>query len=348
MKSLTDKQMDILIILSDNQGHAEWDLAKKLDNFSSNLDEPLDNLKKEIVRGPFFSILDIRDPVNLAAKFRDPNYPVIDYLKGHLTRDSLDHWIPSEVNDNRQCIADFLNRLLLVHNLIDAKWFKNIELSETIQETIKQNPQSMSLRWLNRILLEKAFSNEVEKSQKSIIIRDKERDTTNKKSRHPKQPEFPYYINQDPNIFIYILNNIYSELRQAKQGVESLSDLEYETSRDIMIQAKTNLYSEEQLKKVMEDNISNIFDKASYYGNKGSKLKKILHDLLVSQYTKNLIKTYGLEVVLEIISKINAISTEDLDFYSSSLAEMISKNKSIFKENEIQLAEKLISRFQKG
>lgn len=349
MKSLTDKQMDILIILSDNRGHAEWDLAEKLDNFSSGLADPLENLKKEIVCGPFFSILDIKDPVNLAAKFRDPEYPVIDYLKAQLTRKTLSHIIPHKVvTDERECLADLLNKLLLVPNLFNSKWFENIELSETTKGTINQNPQGMGLRWLNRILLEIAFSGELETSQKSIIYRGSVRKTTNKKSRHPNQTEFPYYIDQDPNIFKYILNNIYGTLSLIHRYTEEIADLEYERAKEIIAQAKIDLYSDEQVRKLLSDNILNVLHKKHnifYYFDKEKKLKKLLHVFLVSQYTKNLIKNYGLKFILEIVCKTNALNAEDLDFYSSSLAEMVIKDKNIFKENDIRLAEELISRF---
>jgi len=341
--------MDILIILSDSQGHALWDLAEKLENFSSDLADPLENLKKEILCGPFFSILDIKDPVNLAAKFRDPKYPVIDYLKEQLTQNTLSHIIPyKDVIDDRMCLAGLLNKLLLVPNLFNAKWFENIELSETTKGTINQNPQGMSLCWLNRILLEIAFPIELETSQKSIIYRGGVRKTTNKKSRHPNQSEFPYYINPDPNIFKYILDTIYGDLSQTSRDMETVADLEYERAREIIAQAKINLYSNEQAKKLLNDSLLNTFYKrynVLEYWDKEKKFKKILYDFLVSKYTKNLIKNYGLKFIFEIVCKTNALNAEDLDFYSSSLAEIVIKDKNIFKENDIQLAEELISRF---
>ena len=94
--------------------------------------------------------------------------PLSQYLRDQFSEDTLrllDEYnrqdTPSEAL--RRALVDELNRILKSGSLYDEQMFENIELSDELLELIEDNPQGQDLIELNRLLLEEAYPQEIEK-----------------------------------------------------------------------------------------------------------------------------------------------------------------------------------------
>ena len=63
-----------------------------------------------------------------------------------------------------------INHLLQGKSLYNEQRFGWIELKETTQKLIAQNPQGKDLIYLNRLLLEEAYPNEIAKSRSITVL----------------------------------------------------------------------------------------------------------------------------------------------------------------------------------
>ncbi|MCJ7445723.1 MAG: hypothetical protein MUO26_14580 [Methanotrichaceae archaeon] len=235
MRKFTPNEIDLLMILSDNRGWPEWDLAKRLNKKESNLSVVLKRLKKERCATTYGYLrirpYDIIDLESLENKLRLAKDPVSSYVKEYCipgVRDLLDkpefHFdFKSKTMVEVPALALSLTYLIDDPSLYDEKRFIDVALSNLTTKLIGQKPQGNKLRLLNRLLLEEAYPNEIAKIRKPIVC-EGVRPTTNPKSTQPSKREFPLYINNDFRIFELIANSLLIGRRKHSRMNDQLYD----------------------------------------------------------------------------------------------------------------------------
>lgn len=162
MRELTDLELDILMILADNKGHALWELVELLGKEKSNLIITLNRLEEEIeLTDPFnISHNDIINPAHLKTKFHEPKDLLSQYIREQFCQDTI------RILDSDRTSLDCppqsrphseLNKLLDDSNLFEENRFAHVPLNDEIRELISNKPQGRDLRYLNRLLLEAAY-----------------------------------------------------------------------------------------------------------------------------------------------------------------------------------------------
>jgi hypothetical protein len=311
----TDLQIEILKILSDEVGHAQWQLVERLKKLKSNLDVSLNKLESEWEVSsekyfyekaspdeadeyyPWFSIGDIKDPVGLAAKLRGANNSLSRFIYEQFS--DISKQILKETDDHRKLrhvLVRELNKLLNVPSLYNKERFANVKLGETTGVILNEKPHGLRLNLLNRELLEEAYPKEIAKYGKPIIYNET-RKTTRPKSKHPGQSEFPYYINRDPDVFQSIINYLnFKEDEAFENEVESSLSCDAELKKKRL---EMSLTPEEVVK--LRTDFSYKGHNISFWKEESAKYDKNLKDFLCSRYTGNLIKEYGLFYILQIM-----------------------------------------------
>jgi phage tail-like protein len=122
-----------------------------------------------------FRAHDLKNPGRLAAKLSNRQDSLTEYLSACLssdTRDLLekyfDYTLPHKdveelLRELQQELANELNRQLRNRDLYDEQRFAKIELTTETKNLIRQRPKAEALKYLNRLLLEQAFPDEIEK-----------------------------------------------------------------------------------------------------------------------------------------------------------------------------------------
>ena len=116
---------------------------------------------------PLFDKASIKDPGSLIVKLQDPRAPVSKLIASQLSEDM--QWVlvgydgASEPSAKLQnALLSALNQLLEAGPLYDAQLFADIQLSESTQGLVAQNPQSgEALVRLNRLLLSDVYPYEL-------------------------------------------------------------------------------------------------------------------------------------------------------------------------------------------
>lgn len=130
--------------------------------------DPDDNVGMHELRPELLHLGSFKDLAGLAVKLRDGKDSVSQYLQGQFTphtRQLLaqydDSSLPSEML--RKALIDELNQLLQADSLHVKPCFEQLlNLTEEIRGLVKQNPQGDSLILLNRLLLEQAYTHQIE------------------------------------------------------------------------------------------------------------------------------------------------------------------------------------------
>jgi phage tail-like protein len=122
-----------------------------------------------------FRVSHFVDAASLCSKLKEGRDPLSDYLRsrfGASASQMLGEYRPPNEPDQRQLevLADELNKMLNGPLLYEAERFKEIQLSEETIGLIKRNPAGEDLIRLNRILLEDAYPNEIERSREFSSI----------------------------------------------------------------------------------------------------------------------------------------------------------------------------------
>lgn len=132
------------------------------------------NEKKQVILVVYdpalLSVGELKEASILANKLRNVEDPVSQYLRDHFSEqtkrllDSYDEATPVS-EEIRRALIDEFNQMMVNESLYDVKRFKGVELSMETQELISQEKaQFKKTIRLNRLLLEDAYPNEIEKS----------------------------------------------------------------------------------------------------------------------------------------------------------------------------------------
>jgi DNA-binding Lrp family transcriptional regulator len=91
VRELTDLELNILMILADNKGHALWELAERLGKEKSNLILTLNRLEDKIeLSNPYgISCYDIIDTNSLGLKFHEPKDLLSQYIRTQFRPDTI-------------------------------------------------------------------------------------------------------------------------------------------------------------------------------------------------------------------------------------------------------------------
>lgn len=312
MRELTDLELNILVILADNKGHALWEIAKLLRKEKSNLIIIMNRLEDKIeLSDPLvMSYRDITDIENLEVKFHASKDPLSQYIKSRLKTYTLqllnskypysDFSTYASFDMNRILDEKILNDLNILLNdpcFFDENRFKYIQLNENIQEMIKNRPEGRDHRYLNRMLLEEAYPHEIAKCLNPIIYKGAARKTTNPNSRQPRHFEIPYFLTQNILVLEYIISNMLLnrstallELDERDEMKEIQRQLEcYQISKEDYFKAKVEFYKRSNSKK---------------YGEQRERMVNLAKELLMSQYALEMIKKYGIKLIFYRIRRI--------------------------------------------
>jgi phage tail-like protein len=111
---------------------------------------------------------DLKSLACLAAKLRNARDLLSKYLRGRFSSDTqqlLDEYDGSAASAKalERALIDELNRQLQGGSLYDEQRFAGVELTEETRKLIKKEPKDKALVYLNRLLLEEAYPNEIAK-----------------------------------------------------------------------------------------------------------------------------------------------------------------------------------------
>jgi hypothetical protein len=207
---LKDKQVDILIALSNNEGYAKTELAEKIGSWDSYASKLLDELSLEVFGNLNDSMsiegFHLKDPLSLAHRIQDQGDPVSKYIYKNWSSAIID----TLASQNRYLTALFLaygfSYILLDENFYNEERFSKIKLSEDAIKLIasKEDLKQGNIRFLNRILIEDAYPDEICKTRITLIYQSLR--------FGPGKSRRPYFINPDLRTFILIGEHIKNQI----------------------------------------------------------------------------------------------------------------------------------------
>ena len=111
---------------------------------------------------------DFKSPHGFFDKLKKLSDPISVYLNEQLSetsRKELSNFQPATDHRalNTVLVEDF-NRIMMGRNIYDAKRFERVKLQPETEQLLKRNPQGQDLVRLNRLLLEDAYPEEIEKN----------------------------------------------------------------------------------------------------------------------------------------------------------------------------------------
>ncbi len=311
MRALSELELDILIILSNNEGHALWELARLLGKEKSNLITILDRLEveKDLSDPLKLSCKDVISLHNLEIRFHEPKDPLSRYIRSQFLSDTVqllnskfesdflysdsyahDFFDLDRILSNK--ILNEMNSLLNDSNLFEKKRFGHVALDKNILKIVQKKPKGEDLRYLNRRLLEEAYPGEIAKSLNPMIYKGAFRKTTNPDSRQPKHSEIPYFLVANPLVLDCIMSNLFSSFRISfgldKLGKDRLTEIR-------KLRQSQQISKEECMKATVE------IHKRPYSDEQKREIKKKVGSFdkfLTSQYTLQFIKLYGFRQII--------------------------------------------------
>ena len=269
------------------KGHSNRGLAKLLDKHQSSMKRAMEGLQINIAgvgkESLYIHYLDIKNPVGLASELLKPSDPVSRYIN-----DSSSEIRTMSLNDidlfwngvgGLMSLIGELNQLLDGPSLFEGDRFKRIRLTDTTLILAESDPEGIDLLRLNRLLLEETYPDFVSKHQKPVVLMGSPRRSTRKKSRHPEQQEFPYYLNRDLAVFKFINNDILGKMEKCQ------------VERDRLRLSRKNRKDDSGMspEEIERDN---------RYGN----LFEYFCRFRYSDYVRRLIKDYGLRIIFEFLA----------------------------------------------
>jgi hypothetical protein len=318
---LKDRQVDILIALSDNKGHAAYELAKAIDTQESYLSTLLTELSSYEFGGSAdsYSIrpLHLKDPMSLLHKLQDQRDPLSKYIFKKMLPPFKENPPGSSLETIGYYLSLGLDGFLSDVNLYSRERFAGVKLSEDAKKllNLKEKLNGGDIRFLNRILIEDAYPNEICKTRISLIHQVKRVDSNNIKHL--------IFINLDLRTFYIIVNHLVYEIRLDKSRL-------FES--DMRVFKKLNEFEgffieRSELKKEIKEDA---------YRKRYNKNMGILFSFMTSSYVGELIKKYGLNVIfkavlpldrfdyqkfLEIFAKKGYISLEEINDLKKAFSE---------------------------
>ncbi len=112
---------------------------------------------------------------NLAIRFKEANDPLSHYIQSNLsseTRTQLEQFnINQQPNEAlRTNIVSDLNRIIRQEPIYNEERFESIQLTDRVMERVKKNPPEPELYHLNRLLLEEAYPNLIDKGDMILML----------------------------------------------------------------------------------------------------------------------------------------------------------------------------------
>jgi len=199
---LTNKQVNILLALSDNEGYAEYQLVEKIGSNKTYVNDLLQELSSYKFGGLWESYSieywHFKDPLALFHKLQDQRDPVSKYLFSNMHIKFKESLTSSDLKMVMVGLSYGLSSFLSDAHLYSQKRFADVKLSEDAKKwlILKEKLDGRNIRVLNRILIADAYPNEICKAKISLI--HKESRLESNKSRHP------YFINLDLRTFYFI------------------------------------------------------------------------------------------------------------------------------------------------
>ena len=118
-----------------------------------------------------FHIDDLKDLAGFVLKIRDAGDPLSKYIREQFS-DETQQMLDAYENDSypppdslKEALVNKLNKLLKGENLYEEERFLQVKLTKKTKKLIENYPEGEDLIRLNRLLLEEAYPNELEKSQ---------------------------------------------------------------------------------------------------------------------------------------------------------------------------------------
>ncbi len=173
---------------------------------SSNTN-PVRSLKKIITSSPILNIGDFKNPINLIIKLRDSQDPVSQYIRKQFSNDMVKLLDEYEFEGSiylskavQNALVGELNQIIKGNSLYDVQCFKQI------RTLVDQNQHFYETMHFNRLLLEKAYPDEI---MKSTQINESIKKIRSQKSFN----EFSESIKFNSRLIEKIDNNLNAEIK---------------------------------------------------------------------------------------------------------------------------------------
>jgi hypothetical protein len=289
---LVEKNVKILMALSDNKGYGEYQLAKMIGSSKSYVN----GLLKELSSDNFGCMIDsysiqsfhIKDSLSLLHKLQDQRDYLSKYIFKNMPNEFKENLANSDLRMIRFLLALILDSFLIDVNLYNKERFFGVKLSEDAKKllTIKEHLKMGSIRILNRILIEDAYPDEICKTRIPLIYLGGR--------RSPNGSKHPYFINLDLRTFLLIVEDLESKIVLDRSQLEKLlsrlnSDMrEYSGFEDFFLERS-------ELEKGIKEGNYDIH----YYRDRYEKNINILMQFMTSNYVGELMKKFGYKDILK-------------------------------------------------
>jgi hypothetical protein len=290
---LTDKQVEILITLSDNKGHAAHELAKAIGSQESYVSA----LLKELSSDEFGSLIDsfsiqsfhLKDPIFLVRKLQESRDPISKYIFNNMSDSFKENFSSPDLRTVSTILALGLDGFLIDVNLFNRERFSGIKLSEYATKllTLKENLKPGSIRILNRILIEDAYPDELCKTRTSLIHQILRPSSTDSK--------LPYFINPDLRTFYLIVDHLTYEIRLDESRL-AVMDTRLNGVLSVYSGFGDLFISRSELEKGIKDGKYDMI----YYKARYAKKINNLWKFMTSNYVGELMKKCGYKEILRV------------------------------------------------
>ncbi len=274
MKTLTDYWIDILMILSDDQGHSSVELTECLKIGTTNISPMIGKLENRALEGDWDYVIDskdIRDPKSLFSLILDNKDEISKYINSRINPNV---GVPSSDEQLSIFCAKLLNEFLINANIFEDKSF--LGTKENLLDFLdllllgRTHGYVFDLPSLNRLLLPSCFSCELLPYENRIIYRVHERSRRHKDKNYH---EDYCYINRNLHIFDFILMNLANNLKK---------DLSPHYSPELIVEEPDRLYIKTSNSSYESKNLDRI------------------NNFLFSRYASKLIQKFGLKLIFDI------------------------------------------------
>jgi hypothetical protein len=217
---LTDKQVDILIALSDNKGYEESELEEMIGSWNTYANKLLGELSSYKFGDATDSLsiqpYHLKDPISLAHKIQDQRDAPSKYIFKNMSNLLKQKINGPDLNTITLSLALGLEELLFDVNFYSRDRFRGVKLSKSATKLIdsKENLKGGRIRILNRTLLEEAYPEEICESRFPLIHKSSRRDSEGRKNL--------YFINLDLRTFNFVAKYLGYKIKLDRNEIELL------------------------------------------------------------------------------------------------------------------------------
>jgi len=276
---LTEKQVNLLITLSDNKGHKPSELSKSIGSTESYVSNLLSDLSSHEFGGfsNAYSIytFDLKDPLSLLHKLQDQRDSVSKYIFKKVPDLIKKKFTSSDMETILYSLSYGFKPALCDRNLYNKERFAHVNLSEGTNRLLilKEKLDVENIRLLNRNLISDAYPNEICKAKTSLIHQEL-RVVSNKST-------ILHFINSDLRTFNFIERKLEYEINLDKNRLDvmkaRLENYGYEAFLD-----RTKLE-----KEIKDGRYDMIYFKKRYMKNINTLL-----NFLSSNYVEDVLNKY--------------------------------------------------------